>query len=119
MDASILVLSAAVAAVTTTLSKTLAFKWLRLLLKPLPVLGALVQCPYCLGHWLSAFGVLFLFWNEGFLIVLFTWLLVTFLSGVGSGLLCWSLKEMESLKTKEEIDAQTEAVYDSARRSLY
>jgi hypothetical protein len=119
MDISVLVLGAAVATVSTTLSKTLAFMWLRLLIKPLPFLGALVQCPYCLGHWLSALGVITLFWNEGLLSLLLLWLLTTFLSGVGSGLLCWSLKEMESLKAKEESDAQAEAVYDSARRSLY
>jgi hypothetical protein len=58
--------------------------------------------PYCLGHRLSALGVITLFWNEGLLSLLLLWLLTTFLSGVVSGLLCWSLKEMESLKAKEE-----------------
>lgn len=125
MDYVLIVLGAAIATLATTISKTLAFKEFRLVLRPLPILGSLVRCPYCLGHWFSLVAC-FWYWDFSWSeivshpkVSLTIWLFLTFVSGLCSGLLCWSLNQMENLKSKEEKDAEDEALHDSARCSLY
>ena len=50
----ILTLGLASATVSVTVGQSRVFKWLRSALDETPFLGALVACPYCLGHWVAA-----------------------------------------------------------------
>ncbi len=55
--AQLLIIALAVSAASMTISQTKAFRPLRLCAARWRPLGALVDCPYCLSHWL-ALGVL-------------------------------------------------------------
>ncbi len=55
---NLIVISLAIAAVSTTICLTYVFRWLRILLEPVPVIGKLIKCPYCLNFYL-AFAAVF------------------------------------------------------------
>lgn len=46
-----LMLALANAALTLTVTRSLAFRWLRDALAGAPVLGVLLSCPWCFSHW--------------------------------------------------------------------
>ncbi len=50
---NLIIVSLAVAAISTTICLTGPFRWLRVLLEPVPVFGKLLKCPYCLNHYFA------------------------------------------------------------------
>jgi hypothetical protein len=48
-------LSIASGAISYTITKTPVFEWLRDFFNPDTLIGYLMQCPYCMGHWVSFF----------------------------------------------------------------
>jgi hypothetical protein len=39
--------------VTNIVTGGIIFKWLRDMLKPIPLIGTLIKCPMCLGFWVG------------------------------------------------------------------
>ncbi len=50
---NLVIIALAVATVSTTVCLSSLFQPVRVLLKPVPVLGKLSRCPYCLNHYLA------------------------------------------------------------------
>ncbi len=50
---NLIIVSMAAAAISTTVGLSSLFAPIRVLLEPVPVLGKLSRCPYCLNHWLA------------------------------------------------------------------
>ncbi len=75
--------------VATTLTQSKAFRWLQTAVKTVPVLGELMTCAYCMGHWTALAGVL-LWWpdHDGtFAQWVIVWASVTAVAAVTSGLI--------------------------------
>lgn len=82
MLVNILVLGAASAALSVTVTKSHMFLWFRSLFLERPVLLQLVSCYYCMGHWFAL--ALVAVHNPWPTVVGFitTWLAVTAVSGL-------------------------------------
>ncbi len=50
---NLIVIALAVATVSTTVCLSSLFRPVRVLLEPVPVIGKVSRCPYCLNLWLS------------------------------------------------------------------
>ena len=85
LDAFILVFLTGMASgvASTTIGSSQIFKPLRQRLSKIRFLGELIQCPYCLGHWISLAFYWYVFDSFG----LIGWLSVTAVSTITSGLL--------------------------------
>ena len=51
--AGLIIVSLAIAAISTTVTLTSLFRPLRVSVKDVPFFGKLLKCPYCLNHWLA------------------------------------------------------------------
>ena len=51
--AGLIVISLAIATISTTVCLSSLFRPLRVLLEPVPVFGKLSRCPYCLNHYFA------------------------------------------------------------------
>ncbi|KKN46342.1 hypothetical protein LCGC14_0673700 [marine sediment metagenome] len=50
---NLIIVSLAIATFSTTICLSSLFRPIRVLLEPVPVLGKLSRCPYCLNHYLA------------------------------------------------------------------
>ena len=81
----LLTLALATATVSVTVAQSKAFKWLRDWTMDVPVLGDLLSCSYCLGHWVAGVIVLYYWWGYNWLDIGIWWLAVTALAALVSG----------------------------------
>ena len=89
----IVIMALATATVSVTIAQSSAFKWLRDWTNDVPVLGTLLSCSYCLGHWVAAalvFGNDWEWWitamaHETIIPFTIAWLAVTGIAALISG----------------------------------
>ncbi len=82
--ATLIILGAASAAVSVTVAWTPVFGWLRSLVEKHlgATLSHLINCHYCIGHWVAAVLVLLAWPLPGWVGLVESWLAVTAFSGI-------------------------------------
>lgn len=81
----LLILGLASATISVTVVQSKAFAWLRDLLKSLQLVGELVSCPYCFGHYAALCLVLLWYDNLTLTYGFVAWLATTAISALVSG----------------------------------
>ena len=88
----IVTMGLAIGALSVTLARSEIFSpWRSLWIDIWPWFHRLVSCPYCLGHWLSALSIRLWWWErlpvESWNFLVFTWLAITAVAAVVSGVI--------------------------------